>query len=243
MQELCTQLLKSVVCDMQPFARPALILVAVQDLPDFGRKPLQTPEELSFAENPKTAFYPLLDVVQWVRTNWQLIVNLEPHALFDARRLARAWRGTAVRSVGRGKVHRLLRVADADVETPLIDAVVFALGRLLERIFVATPDGPPVLARRLRQAILLAQLPDHVEAARLANHQIVAATVDRESIADDDVAFAMAVTAHLQAAYHPETVHRAVIKLVLLAEISLLKREVRVGEQLAAKVLRAFKAG
>jgi hypothetical protein len=95
----------------------------------------------------------------------------------------------------------------------------------------------------LDEPIPFPKFGDYVEVARLAYNKVVAARIDRVSIADDDVPLALDISSHPHAADHAETVDSAVVELVLFAEVGFLERQIRVGEQLPAKVPRSLKAG
>src|SRR6202042_3990912 len=77
---------------------------------------LQTFGELSLSKHFEATFDAFPYLVQRIRTDRHLIVDLKPRALAHAGWLTRAWSGIALGSVRRSKIDRLFRIADANVK-------------------------------------------------------------------------------------------------------------------------------
>jgi hypothetical protein len=197
---------------------------------------------LAFAEDPETGLDTLADLIQRIGAYWHGVVNLKANTLADAGRLARAWGGIALGCVRRREINWFFRVANPYIETLLGNAVVGFLVYRFPGILEALVPVSAVFGH-LNEPVFPTQFAYYVEATRLACDKVVSTRVDRISVADDDVAFALNIASHPQAADHAEAVHGAVVELVLFAEVGFLESEIRVGKKLPAKVFRPLKTG
>src|SRR5262249_7032649 len=75
-----------------------------------------------------------------------------------------------------------------------------------------------------------------------ANDKVVTAVVDGVAFSDPDMARAVRIAGQAQPADHPMAVKCPMNEFLLLAEVLLLGGEVKVAEQLPAKVIGAFEA-